>query len=337
MCSRIVLYEESDTGRGTSTAIQTFGHCLSSRGFDVIYGSKGSDFNLDSKGNLTLPSLDSEAQKFLELIGCEVFYSLTPGDRQPGFLNPNFKVINHVVFPIVAPLKGINPYVSRSLKESLDTPFSALAAISRSLLSVSGRHLWKGGDFAGVQDRTYLHHVGNFQSPKGGLRERLGIPEGSFVMTSLSHDSQLDVPWVRHVVFEFIEQNAHVYFLGSHLKGYSHPRIISPFSYTREKLPEVLGAVDLTIHARKMGESFGMGLVESLSAGVPAIAWRGGRDKNHLRTLSGLPLVYTSRSTLMVLLREALEGRLRDLPLGKNLGPYSCESVVEDFIRLLKL
>ena len=81
---------------------------------------------------------------------------------------------------------------------------------------------------------------------------------------------------------------------------YRHPRIIylEPETNIQKKADFIL-ACDGMLHARSLGESFGLSVAEFLFHGKPVLAWSGGRDQNHVSMLGRLGIFYSDRDSLI--------------------------------------
>jgi hypothetical protein len=289
-----VLFESSYSGRGTSSAIRNLGAALTAHGHRVKLAFLSPPDALETSLEvLVLQDLGFNGQIHLEASGCDVFYHLTDGASSTGFANPRFTVLNHAVFPILAPLQGHTAYVSDWLAGSMSKPKYQVFALYRALRSKLGRAAWRTNKWEPFGLRSGLPHLVQSASTAPGLREKLGIPFDAFVVTSLSHPSQFNLPSIRKSIVDQVRKDSNTFFLGPHL-DFKHPRVIDTFTYLQADLPLVLGAVDLTVFARKMGESFGMGVYESLAANKPVLAWQGGRDRNHVAVLEAAGLTYSS-------------------------------------------
>lgn len=333
MTETIVLFEPEPTGRGTTSAINNFAKCLELRGYRVLKTFLGSGFSREKgESEVTYISDLSEAgQMELERLGCTIFYNLVAGDYGTNFVEPSFLVINHVVFPILAPLDGLSVYVSQWLAESGVNPKNMMAWSMRALLNSDGRASWRSASATVFKKRDWLPHVVDPIEKTMGLRSSLGIPESAKVISSLSHPSQFDLNWVVEGTARLVRECEDVYFLGAHLNSKSHPRIISDFEYDQSQLPALLGAIDLAVFGRKMGESFGMGVAEALSAGVPVLAWQGGRDKNHILMLRDSDFLYRSSQDFLDKARFLLSNPPSSRRLEEKVQGFDCSSVFDKF------
>jgi glycosyltransferase involved in cell wall biosynthesis len=68
--------------------------------------------------------------------------------------------------------------------------------------------------------------------------------------------------------------------------------------YDLQEKSNFIGMCDAMIHARAMGESFGLAIAEFLYHDKPVIAWPGGGDQNHVKMLGEEGLWYNNSEEL---------------------------------------
>ena len=86
----------------------------------------------------------------------------------------------------------------------------------------------------------------------------------------------------------------------------------------------------MMIHARKMGESFGIAIAESLYFNVPIAASNMGKDKNHTILLKNSGLIYSNEIELIDLYKKIKTFRQSGLESG---GEYSYENLTFKLLR----
>ena len=94
------------------------------------------------------------------------------------------------------------------------------------------------------------------------------------------------------------------------------------------------------IHARQLGESFGLSIAEFMSKGNSVIAYKGGRDKNHLEMCSETGEFYQSKEDLQDIFQKLstkppsiAEQIVNSDKIIKN---YSPKIVMDRFARIFK-
>jgi len=144
------------------------------------------------------------------------------------------------------------------------------------------------------QTFDYVPHIVDLPAANKNLREKLNIPKDAFVFGRLGGYDTFDLQWVHKQIDDFLDKNKNVYFVFVNTKPFSnHPNI----RYVKEILTKqgksnFIESCDAMVHARSIGESFGLSIAEFLFHNKPVVAWEGGRDRNHLQMLAGMSTTY---------------------------------------------
>lgn len=130
------------------------------------------------------------------------------------------------------------------------------------------------------------------------FRRKYGISDNQFVYGRIGGWWTFDYEPTKMAIFEIVNSNPDIVFLlASTQPFYEHPQIkyIEPFFDEQEK-SNYISACDAMIHARVLGESFGLSIAEFLFHNKPVLAWEGGFDRNHAVTLGPHGLLYSEYS-----------------------------------------
>lgn len=147
----------------------------------------------------------------------------------------------------------------------------------------------------------FVPHIVSLPEPTENIREKLGIPTDAFVFGRYGGEDQFDIPFVKEAIVEFVEANKTVWFVFFNTIPFAdHPRIkfYKGFSDMQMKA-NVVYSCDAMIHARTMGESFGLAICEFLYGNRSVLAWNGGNDKHHIDILQGADMLYTDKKDLL--------------------------------------
>jgi glycosyltransferase involved in cell wall biosynthesis len=146
----------------------------------------------------------------------------------------------------------------------------------------------------------YVPHMINMPQPNADMRQRLNIPEHAVVLGRHGGKDQFDLP-VAPVIERAALNNRFLYFVFLNTDRFCMPlpNIIhlDPIYDLQEK-SNFIGMCDAMIHARVMGESFGLAIAEFLYHDKPVIAWPGGGDQNHVKMLGEEGLWYNNPEEL---------------------------------------
>jgi len=118
------------------------------------------------------------------------------------------------------------------------------------------------------------------------LRRELGIPDEAFVVLTIGGSESFDIPWVKKTVRNLLEDSKN-WFIGVNTKAFvEHPRaIFVPAVTNKKEKVSYLNTANCFLHARLLGEAFGMALLEAMQSRLPILSWRGGLDRHHIDLL----------------------------------------------------
>lgn len=160
----------------------------------------------------------------------------------------------------------------------------------------------------GAPKQQFVPYIVTLPVPNLDLRAQLGIPKDKFVIGRHGGYNTFDIPFARDVVIKVAQQRSDIVFLFANTMPFCDlPNVIflGPFFGQQEK-SNYINACDAMIHARNLGESFGLSVAEFLYFNKPVLSWSGGFDRNHANWLEKYDLMYNDPSDLEV--------RLNNLP-----------------------
>ena len=170
-----------------------------------------------------------------------------------------------------------------------------------------------------------------------GFREEFGIPSDAYVIGTLCGPDSFDIQFVRERIPALLEQEKDVFFLFPNITPFlDHDRVVFlPKIVDRSMKFAYLSALDCFLHARRLGESFGLGICEAMSAGVPVVSWRGGSDRHHVDLLSEVGGLYSDGADFVQKI-----GQIRSCPtdpkiLQEKVREFSPERVAAKFNDLI--
>jgi beta-1,4-mannosyl-glycoprotein beta-1,4-N-acetylglucosaminyltransferase len=132
------------------------------------------------------------------------------------------------------------------------------------------------------------------------LRDDLHIPKDAIVFGRYGGYSEFNINMTQEAIIEFLRVNNNSYFLFMNTnRFYEHPRII----YLDKNINLIykvkfINTCDAMIHARDMGETFGLSIAEFSIKNKPIITCRCG-DLEHIKILGDKALTYTSKESLI--------------------------------------
>jgi hypothetical protein len=152
-----------------------------------------------------------------------------------------------------------------------------------------------------TQQQKFVPYIVTLPDPNFNLREHLGIPKDKFVIGRHGGFNTFDIPFARDAVIEFAQSRDDVVFLFCNTMPFCNlPNVLfmAPFFGAQEK-SNYINACDAMLHARDLGESFGLSVAEFLYFNKPVLSWAGGFDRNHAHWLEKHNLLYRDKADLI--------------------------------------
>lgn len=157
---------------------------------------------------------------------------------------------------------------------------------------------WLAGNvtkmYATPTPQKFVPYIVNLPSLNFSLRDQLGIGKDKFVWGRHGGYDTFDLNFVHDVVIKIAQARDDYVFLFANTRPFCDlPNVLflSPFFGNQEK-SNYVAACDAMIHARHLGESFGLSIAEFLYHNKPVLSWEGGFDRNHINWLSDYDLIY---------------------------------------------
>lgn len=214
-------------------------------------------------------NLNDLASKF------DLFYSQRAGERVDSHTKRENAVITstkmgvHCVFQWHDPHGDVYAYISEWMSHNVAKLYNAPV------------HPW-------------VPYVVNLPNPTYDTRTHLGIPKDKFVIGRFGGYLTFDLPFVKKVVERVARERDDIVFLFANTEPFCNlPNVLfmGPF-LGQEQKSNYINACDAFIHARWLGESFGLAIAESLFFNKPVLACEVGFDRNHVDTLKPFDLIY---------------------------------------------
>lgn len=150
----------------------------------------------------------------------------------------------------------------------------------------------------------YVPHMINLPEVEEDLREELKISKESFVFGRNGGYDSFDLQFVKDAVRDVLILRSDFYFLFQNTEKFiDHERCIflEPNSDLNYKV-KFINTCDAHIHARQIGESFGLTCGEFSLKNKPVITWNGSSERNHIDVLGEKALLYNNYNDLIDLL-----------------------------------
>jgi len=170
-----------------------------------------------------------------------------------------------------------------------------------------------GSVYAGVSESLarkfnsplFVPHILKPFSPGRDMRSEWDIPTDAFVVGRHGGVETFDIPWVYAVIREALETRPDLYFVFLSTRPFcAHPRVrFIPWVESEQDKFDFIHSCDAMLHARLIGETFGLAVGEFSAANKPVMTWSGrglrSYDVAHIDILGVKALVYKNRSDLL--------------------------------------
>lgn len=172
---------------------------------------------------------------------------------------------------------------------------------------------------------------------KGNMRAELGIPDDAIVFGRHGGTDEFSIDYVKDLIHEIIDKYPNYYFvfMNTNKFGEDHPRIIhiGMVMDEREKV-RFINTCDAMLHARNMGETFGMAVAEFSYCNKPVITCSNAGTQEHTMILGDRAIKYDSKESLRIIFeyaRDILSWR-RDWNAYEKYTPENVMGVFRDYI-----
>ena len=287
----IAFFVRHFTERGTEVAIYDYAkynkHILNNNSIIICFtetkqrslGLPTEKYSYDKfKSKFTILEINDiqEMSDIIKKYDLHFFYTLTHGGGNDiyQFENKliwgNCKTIKHCVFDTTHPESDFYISISDMLNSKLNTNIPVIP------------------------------HIVDLPNCVEDLRDDLHIPQDAIVFGRYGGYDEFNINIAREAIIDFLHVNTNSYFLFMNTnKFYEHPRII----YLDKNVNLVykvkfINTCDAMIHARDMGETFGLSIAEFSIKNKPVITCPCG-DLEHIKILGDKALTYTSKESLI--------------------------------------
>jgi len=188
----------------------------------------------------------------------------------------------HAVFKHFEPHGNSYAYVSEWLRDEMQRKCKSLRSSEKLKIVL------KGGNLMNHQDLDFVPHCVDLPKPNEDLRKAWGVPKDAYLGIRLGGYDKFDISWVQKAVPTMLESISDLFFVFINTKQFvNHPRVIFlPEIVDVQQKVNAICSANFFLHARAMGESFGLAILEAMRCKIPVFAWAGGRDLNHTHLLT---------------------------------------------------
>jgi len=151
-------------------------------------------------------------------------------------------------------------------------------------------------------------HMVRVHQTHENLRKDLNIPDNAIVFGRYGGAESFDIPFVKQCIFNLLmsRSRSDIFFLFMNTPVFfEHPQIIYLPGTTDEVVKrKFINTSDALLHARTIGETFGLTCGEFAVCMKPVITYSKSTDNNHLYVLQDKAVVYDDYESLFKILTE---------------------------------
>ena len=205
------------------------------------------------------------------------------------------------------------------LMEKGGSPDGVISSVSKNLVNAISGHWqsnWIHGDVYAMGSK-WLSKITNYTIPyvpymvdlpdvDGDMREELGIPKDALVIGRNGGSDTFDIPFVKQAIQVVLNERKDIWFVFQLTdKFIEHDRVIYlPGSSDMNTKVRFINTSDAMLHARYVGESFGLSCAEFSIRNKPVITYEKSPERNHIDTLDDKGIYYESLSDILHILRN---------------------------------
>lgn len=146
----------------------------------------------------------------------------------------------------------------------------------------------------------YVPHMIDLPIEGKSLRSYLNIPESATVFGCYGGSDSFNLQFVKKVIAELVNKNSQIYFLFMNIDRFiDHPQVIflsgNPDPAFKSSF---INTCDAMIHARGIGESFGLACGEFSMHNKPVITYALSPQRNHIDVLGSKAILYKGPNEL---------------------------------------
>ena len=231
------------------------------------------------------------------------------------------------------------------LMEKGGEPDGVISSVSKNLVNaISGwwKPEWVHGDVYAMGSKwlskitdykiPYVPYIVHLPDHNLDMRDELGIPKDALVFGRNGGWDTFDLPFVKQSIIESLEKRNDIWFIFQYTEPfYEHERIIylNPTADLNEKV-RFINTSDVMIHARNIGESFGLSCAEFSIRNKPVVTYYNSLERNHIDTLGEKGIFYENKEDIDYIIMNMDKSEINQLEWNCY-QDYSPEKVVQKF------
>lgn len=152
----------------------------------------------------------------------------------------------------------------------------------------------------------FVPHMINLPLLEGDLRDELNIPKGATVLACYGGHDSFNIEFVHETILKVLGKRKDLYFLFMNISSFAkHERLLFlPGTSQIDRKLRFINTADGMIHARGIGESFGLACGEFSIKNKPVLTYAMSPQRSHIEILGDKVLLYKGKTDLEALLMD---------------------------------
>ena len=181
----------------------------------------------------------------------------------------------------------------------------------------------------------YVPYIVTLPKNEGNLRQELNIPNDALVLGRNGGWETFDLLWVKESIIEVLNKRSDIYFVFQFTEPFiRHERVIFlPGTSNLDEKVLFINTCDAMLHARYIGESFGLSCAEFSIKNKPIITYSESPEKNHIDILGDKGIYYSNKNDILQILLS-LDKKHLNSNNWNMYQDYTPEKVIEKFKKI---
>ncbi len=152
----------------------------------------------------------------------------------------------------------------------------------------------------------YVPYMVHLPDVEGDMREELSIPKDALVFGRNGGWETFDLPFVKKAIEQVLSERSDIWFVFQFTQPFiEHEKVIYlPGSSDMNTKVKFINTCDVMLHARQVGESFGLSCAEFSIRNKPIITYLNSPERNHIDTLGEKGIYFETESDILHILRN---------------------------------
>lgn len=156
-------------------------------------------------------------------------------------------------------------------------------------------------DYVSHGKRPFVPHIVELPEPQADQRRAWGIPDDALIVGRYGGATTFDLEFAHEAVRRVVAERKDIWFVFVNTQKFcDHERILfKPAIYSAQDKADYIASCDIMLHARSLGETFGLAIAEFIYGNKPFLCWIGGHDRHHLWLQTNPAFVYRTGKDLL--------------------------------------